>query len=243
MDESRGREGEVKESGVSESSVSPDLLDRLERLVELKDVPRTGWVLRGIRDPESVADHSWGTAQLCLLLAPPGIDRNRAIMIALVHDLAEVETGDIPRRVAPGAQTLSEAEKHRREEAAMRNLTAAVEHAGVGASSTPGPYPTERLEEIRSLWEEYLLGETGEAQFARDMNLIDMCLQAVVYQRGARYEPGAGAENFPDYPALDEFFATCRERFLTTAGRDLYRALWSRYRTLRDEDKGIAHRG
>jgi len=41
----------------------------------LKDTVRAGWVLRGIRDPESVADHSWGTALLCMIYGPSaGID-------------------------------------------------------------------------------------------------------------------------------------------------------------------------
>lgn len=87
------------------------LLARLEMIAGLKDVARSGWVLRGIERPESVADHSWGTAYLCLLLAPAGIDRERSVAMALVHDLAEVETGDIPRRVAREAQPVSPEEK------------------------------------------------------------------------------------------------------------------------------------
>ncbi|HUZ18272.1 MAG TPA: HD domain-containing protein, partial [Spirochaetia bacterium] len=44
-------------------------IDALLRIYGLKDEPRAGWVLRGIRDPESVADHSWGSALLCHLYA------------------------------------------------------------------------------------------------------------------------------------------------------------------------------
>lgn len=201
------------------------LLDRLECLAALKDVKRTGWVLRGVREPESVADHSWGTAQLCLLLAPPDIDGIRAVMIALVHDLAEVETGDIPRRVHPGAGWIPEKEKRRREEAAIRNLT--------DVSSSPESLPGEQLRLVRELWEEYAEGTTEEAKFVRDMNLADMCLQAVIYERERRYDPHEGSEHFPHYPALDEFFATSGERFVTEIGRELYRALQSRYLRLR----------
>jgi len=34
----------------------------------LKNLPRTGWLLRGIKNPESVADHSYRTALLSMLL-------------------------------------------------------------------------------------------------------------------------------------------------------------------------------
>ncbi|RLM40517.1 HD domain-containing protein, partial [Haloarcula sp. Atlit-47R] len=42
-------------------------LDSLLEWFELKDELRTGWVLRNIDSPESVAAHTWGTASLCLL--------------------------------------------------------------------------------------------------------------------------------------------------------------------------------
>src|SRR5436190_1274118 len=78
--------------------------------------PGTG---RGVRDPESVADHSYGMALLALVAPlPAGVDRDRLIRLALVHDLAEARVGDL----TPGE--LPRAEKHAREAAAMRDLAA-----------------------------------------------------------------------------------------------------------------------
>ena len=55
-------------------------LDTLRTLYRLKDEPRTGWKIRGVVEPESVADHSWATAPLCLLYADEAdVDRDHAV--------------------------------------------------------------------------------------------------------------------------------------------------------------------
>nr|WP_135536074.1 HD domain-containing protein [Halostella pelagica] len=76
-----------------------DELGPLLELLDLKDERRTGWELRDIEDPESVAAHTWGMATLCLVYADRvEVDRDRAVTMALIHDLAEVRTGDIATR-------------------------------------------------------------------------------------------------------------------------------------------------
>lgn len=66
-----------------------DKLGSLLELLELKDERRTGWVLRNIEAPESVAAHTWGMATLCLLYARQvDVDREKAVTVALIHDLA-----------------------------------------------------------------------------------------------------------------------------------------------------------
>lgn len=200
-------------------------LDHAYEMIGLKDVQRTGWVLRGVRNPESVADHSWGTALLALLFLPEArradgdLDRDRVLAIAIVHDLAEVRTGDIPRRVDPGRDRIGAAEKAERERRALLDLA--------GSSG-----------EISELWEEYEAGETLEARYVRDMNLVDMCLQALRYETEKRYDPEVGAEEFPDYPRMEEFFATAGPRFSTITGRDVYDELWRRYQNVVDQVSG-----
>ena len=73
-----------------------DGLAELARLAgALKRVRRRGWVLRGVTEPESVADHSFRTALLALVLArDDSFDRGRCVAMALVHDLAEAVVGD-----------------------------------------------------------------------------------------------------------------------------------------------------
>ena len=72
--------------------------------MKLKSVPRTGWLDRGRRSlrVESVADHSFGVALLawgCALQRHAegvAIDPERVLKLAVIHDLAEAETGDLP---------------------------------------------------------------------------------------------------------------------------------------------------
>lgn len=66
------------------------------------------------------------------------------------------------------------------------------------------------------------------------MDLVDVCAQALVYEREGRYpKDSTDAEhetpNAGTYDALDEFFATARPRLCTETGRELFVALERRY--------------
>jgi putative hydrolase of HD superfamily len=208
-----------------------ELLDRAIEFTALKDVERSGWVLREVSNPESVADHSWGTAQLCLLFAAhaaedPSLstfDPHRAVSMALVHDLAEVEVGDIPRRMAAQDDQPNRETKARLEHAAIMRLTT----ADPADDEAGGPVS---LHMVRDLWMEYEAASSGSARFVRDMNLIDMCLQALLYERDQRYEDHGDVGAFPDYPRMDEFFETSRSRFSTGLGVRLHALVEKRYR-------------
>src|SRR6478752_10224480 len=75
------------------------LLDLLLEAQTLDRVPRSGYVLRGVAEPESVTEHTWHVLFLVWALGAriEGIDVARAVEIALVHDLAELRIGDLPR--------------------------------------------------------------------------------------------------------------------------------------------------
>jgi len=72
----------------------PFLLEALS----LKNLPRTGWVLR--RAPrESVAEHTYGTAIISLVLSRMeklnSADEAALVRLALLHDLHEARIGDL----------------------------------------------------------------------------------------------------------------------------------------------------
>lgn len=79
-----------------------EILRVLLGLDVLADLPRTGWLLRGVRPCESVADHSYGVALATALLVDAlrgegvAVDGERALRMALVHDAPEAATGDVP---------------------------------------------------------------------------------------------------------------------------------------------------
>ena len=68
-----------------------------EKVLELKNVPRQGWKEKlEIDNPESVADHSYSTTVLSMILSDmKGLDTEKIIRMALLHDLAESIIGDI----------------------------------------------------------------------------------------------------------------------------------------------------
>jgi len=196
-------------------------LDALLSAYALKDERRTGWELRGVSRPESVAGHTWGVCLLVLAFADrAGVDPGRALELAVVHDLAEADVGDVPARADPDAETMSADEKRAREREAIESYDDAF--AGFG---------------LRDLWEEYERRETEAAAFVKDMDLVDMVLQALYYELGERYEPG-DADAFDAYDRLDEFFATAEPRLRTDVGRALFDAVETRYETARDGAAG-----
>lgn len=171
---------------------SPDPLLALHaRLVEvmaLKALPRAGWVRVGVPQPESVAAHSWGVAWLVLALCPPGLDRGRALAIAVLHDLAEVRVGDITPH-----DGVDRAQKHTQERAALVELL------------RPLPDP----EGLVALWDEY--GHSPEGRFVRACDKLDMALQAAATATPERplQEFVASALQSLDPGLLRQLAATC----------------------------------
>jgi putative hydrolase of HD superfamily len=133
----------------------------LLRAFALKDLARAGWARRGVPDPESVAAHSWGVALLVLALLPEHLDLRRALTYAVLHDLPEAEAGD----TTPHDGVTVE-DKHAREALAMASLAAALP----------------RGEALRAAWEAYERQADPEARFVRELDRLDMALQADRYR-------------------------------------------------------------
>lgn len=148
----------------------------MERLIDffleagkLKRTKRTGWVQRGVRDAESVADHSWGSALIALALAKQlKADASKAVKMALVHDLAESKIGDI----APS--DTARAKKRSLEKAALKSILANVK--------------ARDAKEIAELLSEYDSCRTRTAKLVRDAGNLDMLLQALEYERSQKVD-------------------------------------------------------
>jgi putative hydrolase of HD superfamily len=78
------------------------ILATLDALDPLGDLPRTGWVVRGVVPCESIAAHTTAVALLVAMITDAlrahgtAIDGERALRMALVHDAPEARTGDVP---------------------------------------------------------------------------------------------------------------------------------------------------
>ncbi len=61
----------------------------------LKKIKRTGWMLKGIKNVKSVAEHSYRVAMLALLLGEKfNLDKFKLVKMSLIHDLGEALVGD-----------------------------------------------------------------------------------------------------------------------------------------------------
>ena len=79
----------------------------VKRLVSLCNLPRTGWLLRGVPPSiaETVAEHTFLVATLALLISKElikdglRIDTGKLLTLALLHDVPEAIEGDIVKWV------------------------------------------------------------------------------------------------------------------------------------------------
>ncbi|CAH8358467.1 unnamed protein product [Eruca vesicaria subsp. sativa] len=146
------------------SSVSSSI-DFLTLCHRLKTTKRKGWINQGINGPESIADHMYRMSLMALIAADlPGVNRERCIKMAIVHDIAEAIVGDITP-----SDGVPKEEKSRREKAALKEMCKVL---GGGL----------RAEEITELWLEYENNASLEANLVKDFDKVEMILQALEYE-------------------------------------------------------------
>ncbi|OLT39016.1 HAD family hydrolase [Saccharomonospora sp. CUA-673] len=128
----------------------------------LKRIRRAGWWQAGVRDPESVAEHSMRVAQLAgILAAEEGANPERAAYLALWHDTQETRTTDLPHSARPYVDKPD-----------ARRLTA----------DQTSVLPDAARDTVRGAVDEYEGAATPEARCARDADKLEMLLQAVEYR-------------------------------------------------------------
>ncbi|MDT7541993.1 MAG: hypothetical protein QOE33_1897 [Acidobacteriota bacterium] len=167
------------------------MLAILTDLQRLKRLDRTGWVLRGLAPgAESVAAHSYGVAFTSMMLADEvrergvEVDVERVVRLALLHDLAEARTGDMPRTMAKyyeaGARTKAE-------RAAFDDVVDGLEG--------------KLKEEYSRLHADYEERGSLEAKLVKAADIVDLLAQALTFERAGAHEldefwEGAGVREF-----------------------------------------------
>lgn len=158
------------------------MLEVLQAAATLKMLPRTGWLLAGVAQPESVAEHTFATALLAMTLAEvvnrdprangleEPLDAGRVVQIAVVHDLAESVITDLPHRAT---KVLGKAVKHQAEAKVMQQLS---------RESATANY--------EALWQEYSTLATPEGRLVHDADKLEMIYQALVYERAGNQNLG-----------------------------------------------------
>lgn len=128
----------------------------------LKRAKRTGWWIAGVKDPESIAEHSFRTAIIGSVLAMmEGADPARVALMCVFHDSQETRVGDIPH-------------------IGRRYLTSAANET-VTADQTANTHPAVQ-EGIRAVIDDYEHGQGLEVIIAHDADKLECLLQAVEYR-------------------------------------------------------------
>jgi putative hydrolases of HD superfamily len=170
-------------------------MDRLtSQLTFAAEAGRLKGVLRQttLTDParrENSAEHSWHLAVLALALAeyaPPGTDIATVIAMVVLHDLVEVDAGDL-------SVYASEPDQARQ---------AAAEHAA--ADRIFALLPADQAISLRSLWDQFEERVTPEARFARSLDRLQPMLENVRSGGGTWRAPGVTADRVLEKVALIE---------------------------------------
>jgi putative hydrolase of HD superfamily len=138
------------------------ILDVLHLAERLKHEMRHSWLANGRQ--ESVAEHTWRVALMVIMVAPyldQAVDIEKCLKLALLHDLAEAETGDIP--VFENQQQDRKQAKYYNEQRAMLHIKSMLNNE-VGR-------------QIYELWEEYERQECYEAKFVRALDKLEVQIQ------------------------------------------------------------------
>jgi putative hydrolase of HD superfamily len=115
----------------------------------LRQTHITGYARR-----ENDAEHAWHMAMMIYLLkeySNEEFDVAKAMMMALIHDIVEIDAGDTYAYDTAALET----QKEREERAAERIY---------------GLLPDDQRDELRALFEEFEAGESAEARFAKTMD-------------------------------------------------------------------------
>ncbi len=160
-----------------------NLLKFFNDVGKLKTLKRAGWVLRGIKNAESVAEHSYRTAVLAMAIADKlSLSKNeklRLIEMALIHDLGEAYVGDIVPE-----QNISKKKKHLLEKKAQQRIFANLQN---------GNY-------YYKLWLEYEENNTKVSRILHQLDKLEMVIQALEYQNEHKQKK------------FDDFIQSAREK-------------------------------
>lgn len=134
----------------------------IHTLEKLKHIKRKGWLLKGVKDVESVADHTYRVSLLASIVSDTlGLDTEKVIKMALIHDLPEAYFGDITPHDAAFMK------KEELEKYTLNHLFDEIEELKGG---------------YKAILQEYLAGKTDESHLVYQADKLEMAYQAYEYE-------------------------------------------------------------
>ena len=148
---------------------------------KLKSVLRATPLADGSRR-ENSGEHSWHLTLYALVLADqagPGVDISRVIKMLILHDLVEIDVGDVPIHSANGAA-------HGSVETAAAEARAADRIFGL--------LPKDLRDDLRAIWAEFEANVTPDAVFAKSIDRVQPVLHNIAAGGGSWTEYNVTAE-------------------------------------------------
>jgi len=156
-----------------------DYLDFLKTVGKSKRILRSGWVREKIKDPESIAEHSFRVGLLAMILADKldkNLDKEKLIKMALLHDLGELSTGDVVTERWDVIDVKKRDEKEKEERKGIEKVFAKIGQE----------------KEYLAIYDEMVGRTTPEAKVFWQLDKLEMALQALEYEE----EQGKNLEEF-----------------------------------------------
>ena len=139
---------------------------------KLKSVLRATPLADGSRR-ENSGEHSWHLTLYAVVLADqagPGVDISRVIKMLILHDLVEIDVGDVPIHSANGAA-------HGSAETAAAEARAADRIFGL--------LPNDLRDDLHAIWTEFEANQSPDAVFAKAIDRVQPVLQNIAAGGGS----------------------------------------------------------
>lgn len=202
--------------GKAKNRTTQKMIEFIKKLGELKKVRRKGWILRGVKNSESIASHSFRAVLMVWYLSQRRrLDKVVMVLMLLVHNLHAVEIGDhSPHDVF--LEKIKDVDrvietfpwiglKQEKEVIMKKNL----EKESDAVDKLFKYLPPDLRRELKYLWLEFKTGTSKEGRFARQVDRVETVLQAMEYhQKDKSVSPTSfwlGIKELIDDPALLEF--------------------------------------
>ncbi len=137
--------------------------DFFDYSANLKNIQRQGWIDKvQIKNPESVADHSYSMAVMSMVISDlEGYDTEKILKMTILHDLAESAIGDLT------PDQITREKKRSMENKAFVDI----------AFHLPESIRSSYLQ----IWNEYLNHDSPESKIVHQIDRLEMALQARLY--------------------------------------------------------------
>ncbi len=149
--------------------VSTPFFEAIIALSQLKKRKRSGWIRHGVKNPESVAEHSWRAGIMAYILAPKGYNKDKMLRMGILHDITEIFGEDY----TPG-DGISAKEKLKREKKSVQKFLKLL--------------PSSTQKEWYALWEEFEFNKSKEAKFVKEIEVLEMLFQAYEYEKEKNFK-------------------------------------------------------